>query len=103
MGVGVDLAGKGWIASPQPIGDGLAKRRNAPDRRIAAELAHMALKHRPEKGWDERVRLAERKVDRRRSGRDAVQQLGQAREGRGDQIVEMGEVSVDRHGSGVTG
>ena len=61
----------------------------------------MLLERRPEKGGDQRAGLAEGKVDRRRSGRDAVKQLGEARERRGDEIVERGESCLNRHAEGL--
>jgi len=100
--VGVDLAGKSRIAAPHPVRDCLAERRDAPDRRIAAELAQMQFKRRAEEGRKKRAGLAERKVDRRRSGLDALKQLGQTRERRGDEVVEMGKPSMRRHAAGVT-
>ncbi len=48
----------------------------------------MLLERRPEKDGISALGLAERKVDRRRAGRDPVEQLGEARERRGDEIVE---------------
>ena len=51
----------------------------------------MMFKRGSEEEWDQRPRLAERKIDRGRSGLYAVEQLGNTREGRGDKIVEISE------------
>jgi hypothetical protein len=61
----------------------------------------MLLERRPEKGGDERAGLPEGKVDRWRSGRDAVKQLGETRERRSDEIVERGECCLNRHAEGL--
>jgi hypothetical protein len=61
----------------------------------------MLLKRRPKKGRDQRAGLAKRKIDGGRAGRDAVKQLGKAREGRGDEIVERGEPCLNRHAQGL--
>ena len=43
MLLGIDLALEDRIAPPHPIGDGVAERGNAFDRRVAAERAEMLL------------------------------------------------------------
>jgi hypothetical protein len=61
----------------------------------------MMFKRRPEEGWDQRPRLAERKVNRRGPGLDAVEKRGEARKGRGDEIVEISERGPIRHTGGL--
>jgi hypothetical protein len=61
----------------------------------------MLLERRPEKTGDQRARFPEGEVDGRRSGRDALEQGGKARERRGDEIVERGESCLNRHAEGL--
>ena len=63
---------------------------DAADRRVAPELADMLLQDRTEERRNQRMRLAERKIDRRRSGLDARQERGEARERRGDEMRRAG-------------
>ena len=79
-----------WIAATEPIDDGLAQGWNAPDRRVAAELAEMLLQDRPEKRRDHRLGLAEREIDRASARLDPVEQTREAREGRADQPLRDG-------------
>jgi hypothetical protein len=59
------------------------------------------LKRRSEKGRDESAGLAKRKIEGGSTGRDAMKQLGKAREGRGDEIVERSESGLNRHAQGL--
>ena len=50
MRLGIDAAGEGRIAAPEPSGDGLTQRRDAADRRVLPNSLKMALSVGPRKG-----------------------------------------------------
>ena len=87
---GIDRAFQDRIAALDPAGDGAAERWDPFDRRIAAEFLEMLLQNGAEEGREQRLRLAERKIDGRRARRNPFEQKREAGERRAHKFVEAG-------------